>query len=476
MQIFDDFDFTKNDLKTHAFNLTKIAKWYFSPVQEGENEPNYRIGINTCLNILSVAHGFNNYKSLKTAIADGKRFEPLQSNDTYFNRLIDSNYIKLLKLTEIQAGLKESNINHFFDTVASYIRQTGMELNKLNEPSCLKNVQLHADVSILKYFNIYDRSFLKIALLNHIIVSAENLKFPCETIVCEELISFIYASKFHLRCNLTHKNIQFTLNRIENIDVLKDNSRRILFDIKLVNQLNTFLYGEGQAISEILNPLNFKIDFPHKLPDAEKIYCSDLIKLCCESEFTQSIHEHKTPPKTLISDSEIFEKFVKPTDFGCLTYLSLEIMFTNPNINSLYKNLKSISDDNTLNFTEYAPICFEFEKSVNFHGREAKLIISIDFYALITYSITANYKFAKFTIQDVQSSESDSSVMKVFLYSGNNWDSDYISIDFDRSFYQSKNLPYKEYIIRYLNQKLNQSKYEILSLHNAVSEFVEDSL
>lgn len=465
MLTYNDFNFNSNDLKTHAFNLMKISKWYFSPIQEGTNIENFKISINTCLNILTVAHGFKKYKSLLTAIDSGSKFESLQSNETYFNRLMNSDLRTLLNFTDIQLQLAYSEIDHFFDMCASYICETQMDLNTLSSPSHLAGINLHADVSILKYFNITNRSFLKTALLNHIVVSSPELSFPNEVLINLRLMELLKDSQFILKSKNDATNINFYLDQIDSVWAVEGEDIRVLFDIRLVNQLNSFLYKDGYVISENLSPYNFKIDFPNKLPNAEKFKIDDLIAFIYKSE-TDDYESF---------NNETFDDHIRTISLSNLVFCNLEIMFTNPSIHALKEKLQPYNVyDKSQKYSEICNLIMEFECYKTINNNRVLVDVRVSINVHVCYSTTVTHDQVKFSIDSISPMNS-STEFNIFLHT-DDMNPDSKLIHFKKEFIANNNFPLKDYFIKYLNQKLNQSKYEIFALHNTIDRLVEEEL
>ncbi|MDD2944336.1 MAG: hypothetical protein PHG15_00695 [Acinetobacter sp.] len=471
MKIFDDFNFESNDFKNHAYNIKKISNWYFNPSLDGESIPEINITINTCLEILAIAHGFKTYIALKTALTTNSGLESIQTNQTYFDRLINADLNALFGLSEIGVGLAYSQIDHFFDMCASYIIDVNMDLNTLNGPSNLNGIVLHADVSVLRFFNLKNRSFLAAAFLNTVLVSHYIYEFPCTFTLPKKYLRQFLSYHYSLKNLYTFEKFDFTFDMVESLDVRGSNQYEILFDIRLVNFLNEKIYGLNKFVGHHFNSAHLIVDQPPKSPNANTTTCADFIVPKPDYEIT-SIRYPELGEQHYRS---IFETYVLPTTFGDLSHYAVSLALDDDYdsvIENIHEDCLNLSE--VLAFLTPCKSEIEFTRLIDIDGHKAELHIRVLQDLLVHYAVTNSYNKIAFEICDIQVHTGE----PTFSISMNN-DPEGIPFKMDSftvSALSSGTLPFKDYYIKKVNQKLNKSKYEVSRYYNQLIDTYEKNL
>lgn len=471
MKIFDDFNFESNDFKTHAYNIKKISNWYFGPTLDGESIPEINITINTCLEILAIAHGFKTYIALKTALTTNSEFESIQTNQTYFDRLINTDLNALFGLSEIGVGLAYSQIEHFLDMCASYIIDVKMDLNTLNRPSHLNGIVLHSDVSILRFFDVKSRSFLATAFLNSLLVSHSRYEFPCTFTLPQKYLRQFFSYHYSLKNLYTFEKFEFTFDSVESLDVRGSDQFEILFDIRLVNFLNEKIYGFNKFVGHHFNRAHLIVDQPPKSPNANTTSCADFIVPKPDYEITTI----RRPELGEQRYRFIFENYVLPTTFADLSHYAISLALDD-DYDSVIENLQddSLETSEVLYFLTPCQGEIEFTTVVDIDGHKAELHIRVLQDLLVHYAITNSYDKIAFEILDIKT-HSNESTFSISLFH----DDVGIPVNIDSFTVISRSsgaLPFKDYYIKKVNQKLNRSKYEVSRYYNHLIDTYEKNL
>lgn len=167
------FDFSSNQLKTHAFNVKLISEWFLS---DG-------LSLGNCMELLAHGCGFHTYATVVQSFkenfnSEGELIAPApydftQDKETYFKRLKNSPSYKLLV-----SNYDPKPVMQFLNMTASYMHEVGIDLN-LNFDECkLQGTFLFAKLGQLRRMIPMladNQSFIDFAILNTISVQNPEL-------------------------------------------------------------------------------------------------------------------------------------------------------------------------------------------------------------------------------------------------------------------------------------------------------------
>jgi hypothetical protein len=283
----------------------------------------------------------------------------------------------------------------------------------------------------------------------------------------KQLLSYHYS----LRNLYTSEKFDFTLDMVESIDLRATNQYEILFDIRLVNFLNEKLYGFSKFVGHHFNSAHLVVDQPPKSQNADTTTCAEFIVPKPDYEIT-SIRRPELGEQRYRS---IFENYVLPTTFDDLSYYALSLAL-NDDYDSVIENLQddSLETSEVLMFLTPCQSEIEFTRVVDIDGHNTEIHISVSQDLLVHYAITNSYDKIAFEILDIKT-HSNESTFSISLFH----DPEGIPVNMDSFTVTSRSsgtLPFKDYYIKKVNQKLNRSKYEVSRYYNQLIDTYEKNL
>lgn len=451
----EKFDFSSNDIKTHAYNIKKISKWYFT---------DHDLSINTCLNILAIAHGFKTYKALTTALQHPEQLEDLQENQTYFIRMMGSDLCSLFNMSEIGIGLIYSQIDHFLDMVASYIVQVPMCLRYLDRPSPLKGISLYSNLTNLKYFQFSEREFLPVALLNTIFMHSSRLQFPCEVFIDKAMYRYLKKARYTGKHEHHFgQKVEFSLDEILDISEYRNDQLRILFEIGLVCEMNALFFPDKTFIGKYLDRDEFEISGPFKAKEIQKLKISDLVDTSVKHDLKYGAN---IEGQVCVDYGQFYIDHVLSKGLNHLNEIKLTLNLTDAQgrITSEYIIQDTLSYER-IQYQEDCELHLSFDFDDEYNNLPTTVRVTAKIPVNVNYSTECTYDLARFRIEEINLSGQNIKFSTLFYledqrerYSG------------DIEHQSSRELmsvlkPLIKLVTDHFNQKINKEKYEIAVFH-----------
>jgi hypothetical protein len=469
------FNFQKNSIKNHAYNIAALSHWSDITARP--------ISHNNCLNILANAFGYKSYNALNSAIKSNELFETLQPVEIYLERLKQAEYLNLSEM-----GSKDFfNRNYrFFELVASYITTCGLDLNKLDSPSPLKDLYLSSEQTIVSTFVCKYPNFIDYAILNTVVATTYDHGLPNEIILDERIIK-LYSGP---ECEFYSSSSQYLVKLDLFGTALKLNTKSgtnvVYFSEQVHLEFDLLAEHSDKANSRktIFTLGKYAFDYPKQLfnircdnfeaPKSLLKITNDTLKIFKNSESLHSVvtvHENSLFFDVNVVIFPLLKNFIFKLPTHNLSGVDLNLFLTDDLVKDRIKHIgdfdfeakrircKVIDKD----FTLY------FYKEIVSDNKNTSLQVKVNIPISIEYLIDCNHK-PSITVQALQVLDNDQDVnFHVQMDENAN------TLKLSASYKANKKFPYSDQLKNMLNQHLNCHAFEIGCFYHVLKKHIESS-